>query len=113
MVTPPWHVKLPAPRASPLQLGVSDLYASMAEPNRRAGVDYLIVDVRRADMDVSLGETPKLKEHEVCDRIAPLQLNPPLQEPEGKMMIPGAINLPAQTFHQTLPSLLPILSQLV
>jgi arsenical-resistance protein 2 len=29
------------------------------------------------------------------------------------MIIPGAINLPAQTFHQTLPILLPILSRSV
>lgn len=28
-------------------------------------------------------------------------------------MIPNAINLPAQTFHQTLPTLMPILSQYV
>jgi hypothetical protein len=36
-------------------MAVSDLKALKDDPARRAGVDYVIVDVRRADIDVSSG----------------------------------------------------------
>lgn len=49
----PWYASLPAPRATPLQMAVSELKALKDDPARRAGVDYVVVDVRRADMDVS------------------------------------------------------------
>jgi hypothetical protein len=51
----PWHANLPAPRATPLQMAVSELKTLKNDPARRAGVDYVVVDVRRADMDVSSG----------------------------------------------------------
>jgi hypothetical protein len=51
--TAPWYASLPAPRAAPLQMAVSDLKGLKDDPARRAGVDYVVVDVRRADMDVS------------------------------------------------------------
>jgi hypothetical protein len=56
--TAPWHASLSAPRATPLQMAVSDLKGLKDDPARRAGVDYLVVDVRRADMDVSARKFP-------------------------------------------------------
>jgi hypothetical protein len=44
---------VPAPRSSPPGITVSELKALIDDPNQRAGVDYVVVDVRRADMDVS------------------------------------------------------------
>lgn len=35
-------------------MSASELKSIMVDPSKRAAVDYLIVDVRRADMDVSL-----------------------------------------------------------
>lgn len=60
-----WYAKLPVPRAVPLQLATSELNALMNEPDRRAGVDYLIVDVRRADMDVGPEKTLEWEDCEV------------------------------------------------
>jgi hypothetical protein len=34
-------------------MAVSELKGLKDDPARRAGVDYVVVDVRRADMDVS------------------------------------------------------------
>jgi hypothetical protein len=39
-------------------MAVSDLKGLKDDPARRAGVDYLVVDVRRADMDVSARKFP-------------------------------------------------------
>ena len=104
----PWHANLPSPRAVPLQLAVSELRSTMDDPSKRAGVDYVVVDVRRADMDVSHS---RLLDYHTGSITYPF--DPQEQEADGKMIIPGAINLPAQTFHQTLPTLIAILSRSV
>jgi hypothetical protein len=53
----PWYASLPAPQAAPLQMAVSELKALIDDSKKRAGVAYVVVDVRRADMDVSPTET--------------------------------------------------------
>jgi len=75
--TPAWAVGFPEPRATPRKLSVDELLA--LTKTGTAGVDYVVVDVRRTDVEA---------------------------------LIKGAINLPAQTFYQTLPALVPILSRI-
>ncbi|GAA5867272.1 hypothetical protein JCM8547_003143 [Rhodosporidiobolus lusitaniae] len=80
----PWHAAFPSPTA---QLSDGSLDSITAEELRdlftgeRTEGDFLVVDVRRTDFD------------------------------EPPYFIKGAINLPAHSFYQTLPSLLPILSR--
>ncbi|GFZ45068.1 hypothetical protein JCM24511_02794 [Saitozyma sp. JCM 24511] len=71
----PCNAGLRTPTAMPLRMTVTELRALMDDPALVAGKDYLVVDVRRTDMD----------------------------EAPTNMVHPAAINLPAQTFHQTLP----------
>ncbi|KAI0041387.1 Rhodanese-like protein [Auriscalpium vulgare] len=74
---PAWATGLPPPRATPPKISTEQLVEMMK--TQTAGVDYVVVDVRRTDIEA---------------------------------LIKGAINLPAQTFYQTLPTLLPILSRI-
>lgn len=84
----------------PLRMTVTELRALMDDPALVAGKDYLVVDVRRTDMDVCRVSID-------CPIIAPeLTL---LQEAPTNMVHPAAINLPAQTFHQTLPVIYAVL----
>jgi hypothetical protein len=48
----PWHAHLPAPKAQPRSITPADLKA-LQEASKVAGVDYVVVDVRRTDIDVS------------------------------------------------------------
>ncbi|KAE8233758.1 hypothetical protein CF326_g1202 [Tilletia indica] len=75
-----WPDAYPAPSTTNFdQLEPSVLASWLQEAEGKVpGVDYLVVDVRRADCEY---------------------------------LIPGAINLPAHSFYQALPSLLPLLSR--
>ncbi|GFZ44254.1 hypothetical protein JCM24511_01976 [Saitozyma sp. JCM 24511] len=73
----------PGSGSGPGHMSVAELKALMDDPSLRAGVDFLVVDVRRTDLD----------------------------EP-GAVIIPRAINVPAQTFQQTLPTLVTVLSRI-
>jgi arsenical-resistance protein 2 len=93
-----WFDALPTPKSVPRQLTVKELHQLLRDPERSAGV--LVVDVRRADIEV--------------DHRIPLLIKCWLIfQPPMNMMLPRAINLPAQTFFQTLPTLLPILQRQV
>ncbi|KLT40411.1 hypothetical protein CC85DRAFT_287513 [Cutaneotrichosporon oleaginosum] len=67
-----WHAALPKPQSTPAEITVQDLAALQGTP----GVDYIVVDVRRTDI---IGD-----------------------EDAARAMIPGALNLPAQTLYPTL-----------
>jgi hypothetical protein len=51
--TKSWFSDLPAPKALVAALSVEELKSLMSDSKLRAGVDFVVVDVRRADMDVS------------------------------------------------------------
>ncbi len=53
---PTWYDHLPKPQSQPQDLTVSELKAIMEDEKKERGMDYIVVDVRRADMDVSMGE---------------------------------------------------------
>ena len=84
-----WFDDLPKPKSTPAQIAVHDLHELI-----QAKADVVVVDVRRADIEVS----------------NPGRLSPTVQPPLA-CMIPGAINLPAQTFYQTLPASVRLLKQ--
>ncbi|ETW80362.1 hypothetical protein HETIRDRAFT_243514, partial [Heterobasidion irregulare TC 32-1] len=72
---PAWALDFPEPKATPPKISQEEL-AELVR-TKTAGVDYLVVDVRRSDVEA---------------------------------LIKGAINVPAQTFYQTLPTLLHLLA---
>lgn len=80
-----WRAHLPTPKSSPGDISVEEL-AQLID-TAKLGEDYIIVDVRRTDIDVS-------SEVDFTNG----------QEPEAGTLIPTAINLPAQTFYPTLPA---------
>ena len=92
-----WFAKLPRPIAAPLNMYVADLKALMDDLNLLPGRDFIVVDVRRTDMDVS---SPQQSVQSTADQ--------PTQEPDS-VMHPCAINLPAQSFYQTLPTVYQVL----
>ncbi|KAI0067550.1 hypothetical protein BV25DRAFT_1818913 [Artomyces pyxidatus] len=75
--TPMWAANFPQPISTPPKISHEELEELMR--TKTAGVDFVVVDVRRTDIEA---------------------------------LIKGAINVPAQTFYQTLPTLLPILSRI-
>ncbi|GFZ42348.1 hypothetical protein JCM24511_00063 [Saitozyma sp. JCM 24511] len=79
-----WYSDLPTPTANPADISVSELRALMDDPGLVAGRDYIVVDVRRTDLD----EEPAIVVH------------------------PAAVNLPAQSFHQTLPMIFSLLHRI-
>ncbi|KAL7422610.1 hypothetical protein Q5752_003258 [Cryptotrichosporon argae] len=72
----PWYAHLPSPTARPRDMSPEDLRALMDDPAARVGETFVVVDVRRADLD-----------------------------DKGSAVHPSAINLPAQIFFQTLPAI--------
>ncbi|EKD05002.1 hypothetical protein A1Q2_00701 [Trichosporon asahii var. asahii CBS 8904] len=75
---------LPTPSATPLHMTVRELQEIMNNPALAAGQDYLVIDVRRDDMDAE-----------------PFQC-----------VHPAAVNLPAQSFYQTLPMIYCLLNRI-
>jgi hypothetical protein len=45
----PWHKNYPAPRSNPIRLTHSEVANLIRDPNKKAGQDYILVDVRRVD----------------------------------------------------------------
>lgn len=113
----PWYAALPVPKATPVQLQAEELKKLMdQQPTTESNVTHLVVDVRRTDFEVSsvsalllpaAGGSPP----SACSRrtIRQLMQLPSLQD----AFIQGAVNLPAQSFYQTLPSLIPLLTRQV
>lgn len=92
---PDWASSLPLPKSNPPQIGSSEV-AELIQTNK-AGVDFLIIDTRRQDWEVS------------TDAQWNLSRSPDILLFVQKAFIRTAINLPAQSFHQSLPGLVPIL----
>ncbi|KAL7409076.1 hypothetical protein BDY24DRAFT_445208 [Mrakia frigida] len=83
---PSWFAHLPVPSSTPTPFSIDELHLLLENESAgqmARGVDWIVVDVRRADI-----------------------------EPPNDFMIPSAVNFPAQTFYQTLPSLFPMLSKI-
>jgi len=49
----PWYHDFPAPKTSPRSLTHDEVAALLLDPAKRAGKDFIIVDVRRTDFGVS------------------------------------------------------------
>jgi rhodanese-related sulfurtransferase len=98
-----WHDVYgePRPRTDhPLRsVSVDELTALVQSGTQRAGTDFLVVDVRRADCEVSA--------RCACSWARNLQLT----TLHLQTLIPGAINLPAHSLPAALPGLLPLLSR--
>jgi len=50
----PWYSNFPEPKSTPRSITDQDLASLLTDLNKKAGRDYLIVDVRRTDFQVSL-----------------------------------------------------------
>lgn len=55
----PWHAIYPTPRLDTPRMSAADL-ADLVK-NKTAGVDYIVVDVRRTDFEVLVVHLAKLK----------------------------------------------------
>lgn len=75
--TPTWALSFPEPRSRPPSMSLDALYELIT--TKVAATDFIIVDVRRTDVDA---------------------------------IIPGAVNLPAQTFYPLLPTLITLLTKI-
>lgn len=51
---PTWFASLPTPVASPIDISARELKELMDDATLTPGKDYVVVDVRRTDLDVSL-----------------------------------------------------------
>ncbi len=49
----PWYANFPTPRSTPRTMTNEEVFALLTNPEKKAGKDYLIVDVRRTDFGVS------------------------------------------------------------
>lgn len=50
--TTPWYTNFPTPRSSARALTDEEVATLMRDPAKKAGKDYVIVDVRRTDFEV-------------------------------------------------------------
>ena len=55
MSTSNWYDSLPTPTSTPARISVEDVHAMMADQVKVAGRDFVIVDVRRNDIEVRGG----------------------------------------------------------
>ena len=123
--TPAWALDFPEPKATPPKISQEEL-AELVR-TKSAGVDYLVVDVRRSDIEVSLPAASKsasAADHRIPHPASrttytlarSLTITPhrsphaPTRPTPPQALIKGAINVPAQTFYQTLPTLLHLLA---
>jgi arsenical-resistance protein 2 len=96
--TPAWAQSYPEPRSRPSSMSPDTLRELIT--TKAPAIDFIIVDVRRADVDVRFPDS-----HEyLCVGLLIIVII------YDQAVIPGAINLPAQTFY---PLLLPTLSTLL
>lgn len=49
----PWHARYPSPKYTPGEVSRDELLAMLNNPDLVAGRDYVLVDVRRNDFEVS------------------------------------------------------------
>jgi hypothetical protein len=54
----PWYNNFPDPRSMPRSMTDAEVSALVRDPEKHAGRDYIIVDVRRTDFEVPLTLTP-------------------------------------------------------
>ena len=94
---PEWAATFPVPQSNPPTIDPEELAELIR--TKQGGKDFLVVDVRRTDFEVTnhhiliLNEAVTARSYETA-------------------FIRTAINLPAHSFYQTLPSLLPLLQSI-
>jgi hypothetical protein len=88
----PWHASYPAPRTVAPSLSRQELLQWFRE-GKRAGTDFVLVDLRRTDFEVCRGIT--------VDIHADITQGGTIQ---------GSLNLPAQSLYPTIPTLYSLLS---
>jgi|SRR5712671_3851583 len=94
--TPSWALSFPAPHSRPLGMSLDALHELMT--TKVATVDFIVIDARRTDVDV---RPPVI--YSLLGLIVVIS---------RQAVIPGAINLPAQTFYPLLPSLNSLLAKI-
>jgi len=114
----PWYSTLPTPKISPELITVEELGDLIAKGSK-AGKDLVVVDVRRNDLEVSsqqlIGRSLSffsIQNQDDQQMIAyfPAFFSMPTAFQDD--MIPHAINLPAQSFHASLPVVRQILDSI-
>lgn len=88
----PWHASYPAPRTVAPSLSRQELLQWFRE-GKRAGTDFVLVDVRRTDFEVCRGITVDIR--------ADIKQGGTIQ---------GSLNLPVQSLYPTIPTLYSLLS---
>jgi arsenical-resistance protein 2 len=88
----PWHASYPAPRTVAPSLPRQELLQWFRE-GKRAGTDFVLVDLRQTDFEVCRGIT--------VDIHADIKQGGTIQ---------GSLNLPAQSLYPTIPTLYSLLS---
>lgn len=100
---PEWAVSLPVPKSNPVEIAAADVVNLLR--TKRPGEDFLIVDVRRTDWEVSSWRQDLNGIH-ILFRVDVDVVS------IKNTFVRTAINLPAQSFYQTIPSLLPMLRRI-
>lgn len=98
--TPTWALSFPEPRSHPPGISPEALHELVT--TKAPVVDFLVIDVRRTDVDVR----PIFKVPWYCRASLPAIFRLP------QAVIPGAVNLPAQTFYPLLPTLTTLLEKI-
>jgi hypothetical protein len=49
-----WYTNFPTPKSNPRSITDHDVATLIVDPNKKAGRDYIVVDVRRTDFEVFL-----------------------------------------------------------
>lgn len=117
---PSWFAHLPSPVSKPAGLSIDELHAFLEKEKAgqlKGGVDWIVVDVRRTDIEVSSsggreggGEAMSSTSSFAYTDSTSLPRSI-LPKAPNDYFIPSAVNLAAQTFYQTLPALYPMLSK--
>jgi arsenical-resistance protein 2 len=99
----PWHSAFPTPSFDSKRITAAELVAIMEE--KVAGKDYIVVDVRRTDFEVTPSRTREggLRFLTIFDLPIPLAQD---------ACIAGAVNMPAHSFYPTLETATHILSSI-
>jgi len=49
----PWYSHFPSPRSKPRSITNDEVAKLIRNPDKKVGKDYIVIDVRRTDFDVS------------------------------------------------------------
>jgi len=98
--TAPWHAIYPTPKSDPASIHRTELLQWFHE-GRKPGKDFMLIDLRRTDHEVSSRRKSKRYKNSALRRRSIYM--------QGGT-IHGSINLPAQTLYPTIPTLYTLFS---